>query len=198
MKSHGKVNDSIELLQEVIELYTNKMNELNKKLSNLRKSHNKLQRVKEKMNERLKRLKSHLGSIGNNHSKQQAIPRLTVTLSANSSSSGRISFSYLASGAGWNPLYDIRSESSQGKIFMNYKAEVYQNTGLNWENIKLSISTNNPYANKTKPELNPWYLSYIEYKNRIVPNRKGMGGNKKLYNLNSMPAEAAYNQGFYL
>ena len=198
MKSHGKVNDSIELLQEALELYTNKMNELNKKLSNLRKSHNKLQRVKEKMNERLKRLKSHLGSIGNNHSKQQAIPRLTVTLSANSSSSGRISFSYLASGAGWNPLYDIRSESSQGKIFMNYKAEVYQNTGLNWENIKLSISTNNPYANKTKPELNPWYLSYIEYKNRIVPNRKGMGGNKNLYNLNSMPAEAAYNQGFYL
>jgi uncharacterized protein (TIGR02231 family) len=198
MKSHGKVNDSIELLQEALELYTNKMNELNKKLSALKKSQNKSQKVKKKMDERLKRLKSHLGSIGNNHSKQQAIPRLTVTLSANSSSSGRISFSYLASGAGWNPLYDIRSESSQGKIFMNYKAEVYQNTGLNWENIKLSISTNNPYANKTKPELNPWYLSYVEYKKRIVPDRKGRSDNKGLYNLNSKPAEAAYNQGFYM
>jgi hypothetical protein len=32
MKSHGKVNDSIELLQEALELYSNKMNELNKKL----------------------------------------------------------------------------------------------------------------------------------------------------------------------
>ena len=199
MKSHGKVNDSIELLQEALELYTNKMNELNKKLSSLKKSQNKLQRVKKKMDQRLNSLKSHLGSIGNNHSKQQAIPRLTVTLSANSSVSGRISFSYLASGAGWNPLYDIRSESSQGKIFMNYKAEVYQNTGLNWKNIKLSISTNNPYANKTKPELNPWYLSYIEYKKRSVPARNGGNQrNKDLYNLNSKPAEAAYNQGFYM
>jgi hypothetical protein len=38
MKSHGKVNDSIELLQKSLQLYTNKMNELNKKLSALKKS----------------------------------------------------------------------------------------------------------------------------------------------------------------
>jgi len=197
MKSQGKVNDSIMLLKEALELYTQKMIQLNKKLSELRKVKNKKQQVDKKMNERLNRLKNHLSSIGNQNPNNQPIPRITVTLSANSSTSGNISFSYLASGAGWSPLYDIRSESSQGKIFMNYKAEVYQNTGLDWKKIKLNISTNNPYANKTKPELNPWYLSYIQHKQEYN-NAKIQSSNKAVYNLNSSPKEAAYNRGFYM
>ena len=197
MKSQGKVNDSIMLLKEALELYTQKMIQLNKKLSELRKVKNKKQQVDKKMNERLNRLKNHLSSIGNQNPNNQPIPRITITLSANSSTSGNISFSYLASGAGWSPLYDIRSESSQGKIFMNYKAEVYQNTGLDWKKIKLNISTNNPYANKTKPELNPWYLSYIQHKQEYN-NAKIQNSNKAVYNLNSSPTEAAYNRGFYM
>ena len=197
MKSQGKVNDSIMLLKEALELYTQKMIQLNKKLSELRKVKNKKQQVDKKMNERLNRLKNHLSSIGNQNPNNQPIPRITITLSANSSTSGNISFSYLASGAGWSPLYDIRSESSQGKIFMNYKAEVYQNTGLDWKKIKLNISTNNPYANKTKPELNPWYLSYIQHK-KEYNNAKIQNSNKAVYNLNSSPTEAAYNRGFYM
>ena len=197
MKSQGKVNDSIMLLKEALELYTQKMIQLNKKLSELRKVKNKKQQVDKKMNERLNRLKNHLSSIGNQNPNNQPIPRITVTLSANSSTSGNISFSYLASGAGWSPLYDIRSESSQGKIFMNYKAEVYQNTGLDWKKIKLNISTNNPYANKTKPELNPWYLSYIQHKQEYN-KAKIQSSNKAVYNLNSSPTEAAYNRGFYM
>ena len=40
MRSQGKVNDSIILLKEALELYTFKMNQLNKKLSGLRKTKN--------------------------------------------------------------------------------------------------------------------------------------------------------------
>lgn len=197
MRSQGKVNDSIILLKEALELYTFKMNQLNKKLSTLRKTKNAKTRIDKRMKDRLNRLNNHLGSIGNQNNNNKPIPRITVTLSANAPTSGNISFSYLASGAGWTPLYDIRSESTQGKIFMNYKAEVYQNTGLDWKKIKLNISTNNPYANKTKPELNPWYLSYVEYKKEYENVRKDRS-NKKVYNLNSAPAEAAYNRGFYM
>ena len=197
MRSQGKVNDSIVLLKEALELYTFKMNQLNKKLSGLRKTKSAKMKIDKRMNERLNRLKNHLGSIGNQNNNNKPIPRITVTLSANASTSGNISFSYLASGAGWSPLYDIRSESSQGKIFMNYKAEVYQNTGLDWKKIKLNISTNNPYANKTKPELNPWYLSYIQYK-KEYESARNYKRNNNVYNLNAAPAEAITNKGFYM
>ena len=197
MRSQGKVNDSIMLLKEALELYTFKMNQINKKLVALRKIQNKTQKEDGRMKDRLNKLKNHLGSVGKQNKNNNPIPRFTVTLSADATTSGKISFSYLASGAGWSPLYDIRSESSEGKIFLNYKAQVYQNTGLDWKKVKLKISTNNPYANKTKPELNPWYLSYVQYR-RDYNKAKKAESNKSIYNLNSEPTEAAYNKGFYM
>jgi len=197
MRSQGKVNDSIMLLKEALELYTFKMNQINKKLVSLRKIQNKTQKEDRRMKDRLNKLKNHLGSVGKQNTNNNPIPRITVTLSADATTSGKISFSYLASGAGWSPLYDIRSESSEGKIFLNYKAQVYQNTGLDWKKVKLKISTNNPYANKTKPELNPWYLSYVQYRKEYNKAKKAES-TKDLYNLNAEPAEAAYNKGFYM
>jgi uncharacterized protein (TIGR02231 family) len=78
----------------------------------------------------------------------------------------------LAANAGWTPLYDIRSEATTGKISLTYKAQVQQNTGLDWNDVKLSISTNNPYANKTKPTLNPWYIDYQEYRQKLDEKAK--------------------------
>ncbi len=197
MRSQGKVNDSILLLKEALELYTLKMNEINKELLSLNKLLNKTQKEDRRMKDRLSKLNNHLGSIGRQNTNNQPIPRITVTLSADVATTGNISFSYLASGAGWSPLYDIRSESSKGKIFLNYKAEVYQNTGLDWKKVKLKISTNNPYANKTKPELNPWYLTYLQYR-KEYNSAKNAESRKDLYNLNAAPTEAAYNKGFYM
>ena len=89
MRSQGKVNDSIILLKEALELYTFKMNQLNKKLSGLRKTKNTKMKIDKRMNERLNRLKNHLGSIGNQNNNNKPIPRITVTLSANTSTSGK-------------------------------------------------------------------------------------------------------------
>jgi uncharacterized protein (TIGR02231 family) len=91
---------------------------------------------------------------------------------AKEAATGRIDLSYLASNAGWTPIYDIRSEASSGKISLTYKAQVRQQTGLDWKDIKLSISTNNPYANKTKPELNPWYIDYQAYRKQLDEKAK--------------------------
>jgi uncharacterized protein (TIGR02231 family) len=112
---------------------------------------------------------------------------------AKEAASGRIELSYLASNAGWTPLYDIRSEASSGKISLTYKAQVRQQTGLDWNDVKLSISTNNPYANKTKPELSPWYIDYQEF--RKVLEEKGKL-RSDAYNLAPSVNQQAMNMGF--
>jgi uncharacterized protein (TIGR02231 family) len=56
---------------------------------------------------------------------------------------------------------------------LNYKAQVYQNTGLDWKDVKLTISTNNPYQNKTKPTLHPWYIDYYAYRNQNINYNQG-------------------------
>jgi len=190
VKNKGKVNDSIQLLKEIIEFYAEKMNKINRKVLDLSKQKNKSNKALSKMNQRLNRLNEKLRKLGQAGEKQEPIPRITISLIAESTTNGEINFSYLAKNAGWTPLYDIRSKSAEGKIFMNYKAQVHQNTGLDWKNIKLSISTNNPYANKTKPELNPWYISYMSYRKDLKVNRNN------LYEMTTVPSRAITNMGY--
>lgn len=163
MRGQGKVNDSINLLKQAIDYYTVKMNEINSKLSVLnRKKHEKAQ-IQQKMNDRLTKLKNFSNQNKSAIDPNAPIPRITITVQAALATTGKIDLSYLVSEAGWIPLYDLRSEIATSQVNLNYKANVYQNTGVNWEDVKLTISTNNPYQNKTLPTLHPWYIDYYAY-----------------------------------
>lgn len=192
VKSKGKVNDSIDLLKEIIEFYAVKMNKMNEKILDLSKHKNSSQKGLNQMKQRLGILNEKLRKLGQSGIKQDPVPRITISLIAEVNTSGEISLSYLSKNAGWTPLYDIRSKSSEGKIFMNYKAQVHQSTGLDWKNIKLNISTNNPYANKTKPELNPWYISYKNYRKELNVRTD----NYQLYKMTTAPSRAITNMGY--
>lgn len=191
VKGTGKVNDSIQLLKQTVEYYTAKMNEINKKLLALEK------KVKEKtkLQQRLQTRYADLENYQNqnyNPKKYEPIPRVVVTLSANEAANGKINFSYLVGTAGWTPLYDIRSDSQTGKISLTYKAQVYQSSGIDWDNVKLNISTNNPFVNKTKPELNAWYIDYYAFKQKNLElNEVAIRGARNI-------PQAAFNQGYFL
>lgn len=190
VRGSGKVNDSINLLKQTVEYYTNKMNEINKKLLALEKKKKDKEKLQQRLQERYNNLQNYQSQTYD-PKKYAPIPRVVVTLSAAEAASGKISFSYLVSQAGWVPLYDIRSDSQTGKISLTYKAQVFQNSGIDWENIKLNISTNNPYANKTKPELNPWYIDYYAYKRKMELEEISVRGGRAI-------PQAAFNQGFML
>jgi uncharacterized protein (TIGR02231 family) len=163
IRGQGKVNDSINLLKQAIDYYTVKMTEINKKLQALNKRKHDKAEKKRRMDDRLADLRNYQNNNDLNPKNNGPIHRIVVTVSCKEAVTGKLSISYLVSNAGWVPQYDLRSDGMNGKINLTYKANVYQNTGLNWENVKLNISTNNPYQNKTKPTLHPWYLDYYTY-----------------------------------
>lgn len=168
VKGQGKVNDSIVLLKETIEYYTSKMNELNVKLSNLNRKKSSKVKERDAMNTRLVKLRNYQSSNNLNPKSSGPIPRIIVTVQASAPATGKLDVSYLVAQAGWIPLYDLRSEIASGQVNLNYKAQVFQNTGEKWENVRLTISTNNPYQNKTKPTLHPWYVDYTTYKQQVA------------------------------
>ncbi len=163
MKGQGKVNDSIQLLKQAIDFYTVKMLEINKNLTVYKKQKEDKNELKSEMNERLKKLKNFQNDAKLNPKPKGPSHRITVTLSSKEVATGKMIVTYLVSKAGWSPLYDMRADVTSGNINMNYKAQVYQNSGEDWEDIKLNISTNNPYHNKTLPTMHPWYLDYNNY-----------------------------------
>jgi uncharacterized protein (TIGR02231 family) len=165
IKGQGKVNDSIQLLKQAIEYYSLKMTEINKKLQALNKRKHEKAEKKKAMDERLVKLRNYQNNPDMKPKNQGPVHRIVITVQSKELVSGKINFSYLVSNAGWTPQYDLRSDGMNGKINLTYKAHVFQNTGLDWENVKLNISTNNPYQNKTKPTLHPWYIDYYAYRN---------------------------------
>jgi uncharacterized protein (TIGR02231 family) len=92
---------------------------------------------------------------------------ILVTIAAKASTNGTLELKYKVGNAGWVPSYDIRSKSLNDKIQISYKASLYQNTGVDWENVNITFSTGNPNLSNIKPELYPWYLQYYNtyYKN---------------------------------
>ena len=173
IKGSGKVNDSIPLLEDAIEYYHKKMNKINYELLNLNKEKALLNKTQNRMTNRLQSLNNY--NQNNNLTQPTNKPpiyKITITVSAKETTSGRVNISYLVNNAGWIPQYDLRSKAIDNTIDLTYKAQVYQNTGVKWNNIRLSLSTNNPYANKTKPELQPWYVYYANnYSNQRIKQK---------------------------
>jgi uncharacterized protein (TIGR02231 family) len=173
IKGSGKVNDSIPLLEDAIEYYHKKMNKINYDLLNLNKEKALLNKTQNRMTNRLQSLNNY--DQNNNLTQPTNKPpiyKITITVSAKETTSGRVNISYLVNNAGWIPQYDLRSKAIDNTIDLTYKAQVYQNTGVKWNNIRLSLSTNNPYANKTKPELQPWYVYYANnYSNQRIKQK---------------------------
>lgn len=67
---------------------------------------------------------------------------------------------YLTAAASWKPLYDLSSEGTDKPVKFTYKAQVRQTTGIDWKNVKLHISTANPFANNSRPLLYPLYVNF--------------------------------------
>lgn len=67
---------------------------------------------------------------------------------------------YYVSNAGWMPAYDIKATEIGKNIDFYYNAKVYNSTGVDWNNVKLKLSTADPSQGATKPTLTPWTLNY--------------------------------------
>lgn len=194
IKGTGKVNDSIPLLADAIAFYHSKMLEINKSLLKLTRSKTILQKDQTRMNKRLADLRNY--NQNNNFSNSQTkapVHQIKVTISAEVPQTGRLKYSYLVQNAGWIPMYDLRSTAADKKIDLTYKAHVFQNTGVDWSDVRLSLSTNNPYENKTKPTLNPWYLDYYTYRNDQY-NGYNTGGGAVRSNAPSMEKKMAESE----
>jgi TonB-dependent SusC/RagA subfamily outer membrane receptor len=71
-----------------------------------------------------------------------------------------LDINYITNSASWIPFYDLRAESIKDPINMMYKAQVFQNSGIDWKKVKLTLSSGNPNQNNVAPLLQAWFLRY--------------------------------------
>lgn len=85
---------------------------------------------------------------------------ILVKVDAKNNSSVTFELSYVVENAGWFPTYDIRAKNVNEPVELIYKANVKQDTKINWDNVRLKLSSANPNKSGVAPELKTYFLNY--------------------------------------
>ena len=96
-------------------------------------------------------------------SDDKAKAEIRIRVKATGSGPATFQINYLVSNAGWYPKYDVRVKSITEPLQLQYKAEVFQNTGSDWKNVKLRFSNANPNQGGQAPIIDKWELNYARY-----------------------------------
>jgi uncharacterized protein (TIGR02231 family) len=88
------------------------------------------------------------------------VKTVTVRLAVSAPGALSLSLAYGVRGASWSPAYDVRLHAA-GKepgIDLSYFGTVRQNTGEDWKNVALTLSTARPSLGGAAPALRQWVL----------------------------------------
>ncbi|NJB70019.1 TonB-dependent SusC/RagA subfamily outer membrane receptor [Saonia flava] len=117
---------------------------------------------------------NQLAEINNAPIKEQG--KISITFDSPIPASLNLILSYSVQDAGWIPTYDIKSKKINDPLQLTYKAHVYQKTGMDWKNVKVTLSTGNPNINIAKPIMGTKYLNFVSgYQKRYTPTSKTQG-----------------------
>ncbi|HTB53532.1 MAG TPA: DUF4139 domain-containing protein [Ferruginibacter sp.] len=86
-----------------------------------------------------------------------------LTLQLNCAIAGKYDFtiSYITPNAYWTPFYDLKADNIRSPLQIVYRAKIYQTTGIDWKQVKLSLSTSIPNQSGNAPSFETWFLNYI-------------------------------------
>lgn len=144
---------SVESIQKAAEFYRTRITDINRKYYASQVKLKKLRETLTRVNNELQELNA-----------QRTYSRATVTilLSAPKDIRTDVEIKYLVRQAGWSPNYDIRATELNKPVELVYRANVYNNTNIDWEDVKLTLSTADPYKSAAQPQLKPWHLNYTD------------------------------------
>lgn len=108
--------------------------------------------------EEISKLKQQITSMNNEQDLPSGIIRVTVE--AEKALNTKIHFNYLVEKASWYPSYDMRYRGIEQPMQITCKANIIQNTGIDWTDVELVLSTAKTNLSAVLPVLNPFYLQF--------------------------------------
>src|SRR6218665_1664309 len=145
---------TIDQIKSAGEYYRTRTLEINKVISKLKKEQTIL---------RAKIESTRLQLTDLNYTENQRSNQIIILVDANETSNVNTILKYNVSDCGWVASYDLTAIDINQPVKLKYKAQVYNNTGNEWKDVQLTLSTADPTLSATAPSLNPFYLEYSNY-----------------------------------
>jgi uncharacterized protein (TIGR02231 family) len=153
--------DSMAYLKDGLNYLQEKLTSIYNDLHILKKEGEQLYIIKQNLQNRLNGVNADLGEqdvadiYKTNH-------QITISIISDVATMANINVNYFVNTAGWEPMYDLRTEGVESQVKLTYKGVLYQHTKVDWINVKLILSTSTPQCNLSAPELYTWYLDVIK------------------------------------
>ncbi|MCB0497417.1 MAG: mucoidy inhibitor MuiA family protein [Cyclobacteriaceae bacterium] len=165
-KSLGGQNSGVSLteLKQAIDLYDRELTSIKKEELDINEAIDNLKEQQSKLQKQINEVRG---------AKELPSGEVVIRVESKAKVEGNFTITYLVGNAGWFPKYDVRVKDVESPIKLSYKADVFQNTGVDWKNVKLKFSNGNPNQSGVAPELNTWYLNYA--RNTIYQSNKSYG-----------------------
>lgn len=108
------------------------------------------------LKERMESLERQLAQAREQEGDQRQYQVLTVPV--DTAQGGELRLRYRTEQAGWTPLYRARLDTATGQLNLERRAEVSQQTGEDWSNVSLRLSTELGRPQGGPGYLSPWLL----------------------------------------
>ena len=161
---------SLEKLQKFSTYFRTRITEIKQKVQNATT-------IKSDLNAQVSDLRKQLSELNVDEKVQTG--EIKIKLNTEIPADLKLIIKYNVNEAGWFPIYDIKAEKINTPLQLAYKAHVYQNTGNDWNNVKLTLSTSDPNTNNVKPNVDPKYLNFISKYSNYNSNRATKSYNYK-------------------
>lgn len=158
----GDKNLTVPELMKLMDLYNKKIADYKKILQFLKKRWDDLELKKKSLQHQIEELKKIEGDV------QVLQGYISMQLLVDKAKAGDFEINYYTQKAGWMPSYDIHMKASDAYFNLIYKAAINQNTGIDWSQVQITLTTNNPNQGVYVPVLNVMMIEEntpILYKN---------------------------------
>ena len=146
-------NLTVAQLKEAGEYFRTRTLEINKAVS-------KINKEQEQLNDMIAQTRYQLTEL--NYDENQRSNQVIILVDCDQAYSTTATLRYIVSDCGWAATYDLSATDINMPINLRYKAQVYNNTGNEWKDVKLTLSTADPQLSAAHPVLTPWYLDYYQ------------------------------------
>jgi uncharacterized protein (TIGR02231 family) len=157
IRGEGK-SDSLAIFMQAVEFYHEKLEVIEGQLMTLKIDEHKLRKSQSKTQNELNELNNYSLHKKVTPAVKAQVHQIVLTVFSDYDTETDISLNYLVNRAGWIPSYDLRAQSADEPVNLTYKASIFQKTGEDWDNVKLTLSTFSQDCSFTIPTLAMWEI----------------------------------------
>lgn len=109
----------------------------------------------ERLDKKIRELQEEMNRIAG---LKETLWEVTLMLTGSAVREANLTLIYTLNGCGWLPLYRLDARPREGVIRFAWEAEIWQGSGIDWNQVDTELATLQPHSALTPPDLPPWII----------------------------------------